>query len=125
MRAYSPGGILNAFASALSRKDRVDALVSQIKITELQEDRYFGIELDGNNRYVLGNFIVTHNSFLARDIFFHHKGIPSGVVFSGTEEASPFFGDFIPDCFIHSEYDPDLVDNIMLRQKRKTREYKC
>lgn len=110
---------------AQPRKDRVDALVSQIKITELQEDRYFGIELDGNNRYVLGNFIVTHNSFLARDIFFHHKGIPSGVVFSGTEEASPFFGDFIPDCFIHSEYDPDLVDNIMLRQKRKIREAKA
>ena len=64
-------------------------------------------------------------SFLARDIFFHHKNIPSGVIFSGTEEASPFFGDFIPDCFIHSEYDPELVDTIMNRQKRKIREAKA
>lgn len=63
-------------------------------------------------------------SFLARDIFYHHKEIPSGVVFSGTEEASPFFGDFIPDSFIHSEYDPDLIDGIMNRQKRKIREAK-
>lgn len=63
-------------------------------------------------------------SFLVRDIFYHHKDIPSGVVFSGTEEASPFFGDFIPDSFIHSEYDPELIDSIMNRQKRKIREAK-
>jgi hypothetical protein len=109
---------------AQKRNDRVNALVSQIKITQLSEDRYFGIELDGNNRYVLGNFIVTHNSFLARDIFSNHRDIPSGIVFSGTEEASPFFGDFVPDCFIHSEYDPELIDSIMNRQKRKIREAK-
>jgi len=110
---------------AQPRKERVNALVSQIKVTELPEDRYVGIELDGNNRYVLGNFIVTHNSWLVRDIFFHHKDIPSGIVFSGTEEASPFFGDFIPDSFIHSEYNPELVDSIMIRQKKKIRETKA
>lgn len=109
---------------AQPRKDRVDALVSQITVKELPKDRYFGIELDSNNRFVLGNFIVTHNSFLARDIFYNHREIPSGVVFSGTEEASPFFGDFIPDCFIHSEYDPELIESIMNRQKRKIREAK-
>lgn len=107
------------------REDRVNALVSQIDIKELPEDRYFGIELDGNNRYVLGNFIVTHNSFLARDIFYNHQDIPSGIIFSGTEEASPFFGDFVPDCFIHAEYDPELVDSIMIKQKKKIREAKA
>jgi len=110
---------------ARPREDRVNALVSQITVKELPKDRYFGIELDGNNRFVLGNFIVTHNSFLARDIFFHHREIPSGIVFSGTEEASPFFGDFIPDCFIHSEYDPELIESVMNRQKRKIREAKA
>ena len=110
---------------AQPRKERVDALVSRIKVTELPEDRYVGIELDGNNRYVLGNFIVTHNSWLVRDIFYHHKNIPSGIVFSGTEEASPFFGDFIPDSFIHSEYNPELIDSIMIRQKKKIRETKA
>jgi hypothetical protein len=63
-------------------------------------------------------------SFLVRDIFYHHRQIPSGVVFSGTEEASPFFGDFIPESFIHSEYDPELIDLIMNKQKRKIREAK-
>jgi len=99
-------------------------LVSSIKIEKVQQGEYYGIELDGNNRYVLGNFIVTHNSWLVRDIFYHHRHIPSGVVFSGTEEASPFFSDFIPDSFIHSEYDPELIENIMTRQKKKIRETK-
>jgi len=64
-------------------------------------------------------------SFLTRDIFYHHKNIPSGVVFSGTEEASPFFGNFIPDSFIHSEYDPELMESIMNHQKKKIREAKA
>jgi len=107
------------------RKSRVDALVSQIKIEPVGKGEYYGIELDGNNRFVLGNFIVTHNSFLTRDIFYHHKNIPSGVVFSGTEEASPFFGNFIPDSFIHSEYDPELMESIMNHQKKKIRQAKA
>lgn len=106
------------------RASRVDALVSQISVTNAGQGEYYGIELDGNHRYVLGNFIVTHNSWLVRDIFYHHRHIPSGVVFSGTEEASPFFGDFIPDCFIHSDYDPELIDTIMTKQKKRIREAK-
>ena len=107
------------------RKTRVDALVSQIQIEEVGEGEYYGIELDGNNRFVLGNFIVTHNSFLVRDIFYHHKKIPKGVIFSGTEEASPFFSDFIPDTFIHSEYDPSIIESILVSQKKKIRECKA
>jgi len=63
-------------------------------------------------------------SFLVRDIFFHHRQIPMGLVFSGTEEASPFFGDFIPDCFIHSDYNPELIEAVMNRQKKKIRDMK-
>jgi hypothetical protein len=64
-------------------------------------------------------------SFLVRDIFYHRQEIQSGVIFSGTEEASPFFSDFIPDSFIHSDYDPELIDNILVRQKKKIRENKA
>ena len=101
-----------------------DVLVSSIKINELGEDRYYGIELDGNHRYVLGNFLVTHNSWLVRDVFYHHRNIPCGIVFSGTEEANPFFRDFIPDSFIHNEYDPDVIKNIMNNQKQKIKNAK-
>lgn len=106
---------------AKPRADRVNALVSQIKITKMPEDKYYGIELDGNNRYILGNFIVTHNSWLVRDIFYHHKEVPWGLIFSGTEEANPFFGDFIPSSFIHEEFDPSLIDTLLLKQSKKVK----
>lgn len=118
------GERLDEVPTQIIRTYKKDNLLSPINVKKVGEGEYYGIELDGNNRFVLGNFIVTHNSWLVRDIFYHHRHIPSGVIFSGTEEASPFFGDFVPDCFIHSEYDPLLVESIMTRQKRKIREAK-
>ena len=60
-------------------------------------------------------------SFLTRDIFYHHREIPKGIIFSGTEDANPFFGDFYPDCFIHSEYDPELIRTALTSQGKKVR----
>lgn len=40
-----------------------ESLEDQIKITSIGEDEYYGFTLDGNSRFVLGNFIVTHNSY--------------------------------------------------------------
>lgn len=53
---------------ANARKQIKDVLVSGIRVEELPEDDYYGFELDGNNRYVLGNFIVTHNTSLLKSI---------------------------------------------------------
>ena len=109
---------------ASPRKLKIDVLVSSIKIEKLKEAEYYGFELDGNHRFLLDNFIVTHNSgksFLVRDIFYHHKDIPMGLIFSGTEEANPFFGEFIPDSFIHSEYDSTLVENMLTKQSQKVK----
>lgn len=39
-----------------------DTLMSGISIKELTPDTYYGFELDGNHRFVMGNFIVSHNS---------------------------------------------------------------
>lgn len=99
-------------------------IINSITIENVGINQYYGFQVDNNSLFMLENCIVTHNSWLVRDIFYHHKHIPSGVVFSGTEEANPFFGEFIPDCFIHSEYDPSLIENIMNKQKRKIRDAK-
>jgi ATP-dependent Lon protease len=45
-----------------------DALVTAIQVKSLGEGDYYGFELSGNHRYVLGNFIVTHNTAIVKSI---------------------------------------------------------
>lgn len=58
--------VLCSRKKAYPRKQIKDVLVSGITVTELGEDEYYGFELDGNHRFVLGNFIVTHNSHIIK-----------------------------------------------------------
>jgi len=56
-----------------------DALINSIHITKLPIGEYFGFELDGNGRFLLGDFTVTHNSSFAFDMlyYFSTHEIPS------------------------------------------------
>jgi len=47
------------------RKQIKDVLVSRIKLEKLQVDNYYGFTIDGNHRYLLGDFTVTHNTVQA------------------------------------------------------------
>jgi superfamily II DNA or RNA helicase len=51
-----------------SRKQIKDALVSGIKVVPKGVDYYYGVELDGNHRYLLGSFTVTHNTVIALNL---------------------------------------------------------
>lgn len=55
-------------------------------------------------------------SVLTREILWHKKHLPIGTVISPTEEASPFFSEFIPKIFIHSKYTHELGVSVMARQ---------
>jgi len=50
------------------RKQIKNVLVSGIKVDKLEEDDYYGFELDGNHRFLLGDFTVSHNTSLAHII---------------------------------------------------------
>lgn len=39
-----------------------DPLVYEIQVRELDKGKYYGFELDGNGRFLLGDFTVTHNT---------------------------------------------------------------
>jgi superfamily II DNA or RNA helicase len=43
-------------------------LTYKIKIQKLEEDDYYGFEIDGNRRFVLGDFTVTHNTVMSLKI---------------------------------------------------------
>lgn len=47
----------------ISHVNEIDTtMTSKITITEIGVDTYYGFELDGNHRFLLGNFLVTHNT---------------------------------------------------------------
>ena len=47
---------------------RKSANLYSIKLTELDVDDYYGFEIDGNRRFVLGDYTVTHNTVMALKI---------------------------------------------------------
>ena len=50
------------------RKQIKDALNTRIRLEKLDVDDYYGFEIDGNHRFVLGDFTVTHNTVMALKI---------------------------------------------------------
>ena len=59
----------------------------------------------------------TGKSYLIKDLLYHHTDLPVGTVISGTESANHFYADMVPKIFIHDEYTPKLIDNVVRRQK--------
>lgn len=48
--------------------NKIDNLIYKIEVEKLSEDDYYGFTIDGNNRFLLGDFTVTHNTSVARII---------------------------------------------------------
>lgn len=65
----------------------------------------------------------TGKSFLIRDIMYYHRDIPVGTVISGSESSNNFYGQMVPKLFIHDEYKPEIIDNILKRQKAVMTKY--
>ena len=49
-------------------KIRNELSLYEINVERLEEDDYYGFEIDGNRRFVLGDFTVTHNTVIALNI---------------------------------------------------------
>ncbi len=56
-------------------------------------------------------------SFLVRDILYHNSDLPIGTCISPTEQANKFYSHMVPKAFIHNEYTPELIANVLKRQK--------
>jgi len=59
----------------------------------------------------------TGKSFLVKDLLYYKKDTPVGTVISATEMANCFYGDMMPDIFIHSEFSSDVVNQLVQRQQ--------
>jgi len=66
----------------------------------------------------------TGKSFLVKDILYHHRNLPIGTVISGTEMANDFYSSMLPKQFIHHDFNPTIVDNVIKRQKKLIKQIK-
>ena len=91
---------------------------------EIQLKRFDIREIKDDKVVVLIGKRETGKSFLCKDILYHHSGIPVGQVISGTEAANEFYSKMVPKLFIHEEYQPAIIHNILKRQRMMIDKYK-
>ena len=84
---------------------------------EIELNRFNINDIKDDKVVVLIGKRETGKSFLCKDVLFHHSGIPVGQVISGTEAANEFYSKMVPKLFIHEEYSPQIIENILKRQK--------
>ncbi len=60
----------------------------------------------------------TGKSTLVADILYHCKNIPLGIAISATEDGNAFYANHIPDIFIHTEYNKEVIQQVINRQKK-------
>jgi len=84
---------------------------------EIQLSRFNMNDIKDDKVVVLIGKRETGKSFLCKDILYHHSSIPVGQVISGTEAANEFYSKMVPKLFIHEEYQPPIISNILKRQR--------
>jgi hypothetical protein len=55
-------------------------------------------------------------SFITRDIIYHYRHIPGGVVIAPTDRMNSFFKYFFPDLYIHYDIKETILKKILVRQ---------
>lgn len=60
----------------------------------------------------------TGKSVLAKDLLYHKRHLPAGVVMSGTEEGNGYYSGWVPDSFIYNDFDKGVIDGVIDRQRR-------
>lgn len=67
----------------------------------------------------------TGKSVLLKDIMYHKRHIPVGMVMSGTEEGNGWYSSWVPDCFIYNDFDKDALEKLIKRQRRLCKQGKA
>jgi hypothetical protein len=57
-------------------------------------------------------------SCLVTDILYHKRHMPAGIVMSATEDGNHHYGQFMPELFIHGDYNKETIEKVMVRQKK-------
>lgn len=106
---------------AQSRVRQKDVLVSSFSVEKLSKGEYYGFVLDGNHRFLGGDFSVLHNtgkSTLIKGLLYSKKHVfPVGIAMSGSEDTNHAFAEIMPSTFVYNEYDEEKIKDFVKRQK--------
>jgi hypothetical protein len=95
-----------------------DSLVEDIEVEPLGQGDYYGFTLDGNCRFLLGDFTVTHNTSGMETFAYRLKyRYPVGRIFIGTEDGYKKFSDIFHPLYVSNYYDENEEKNHILRQR--------
>ena len=64
-------------------------------------------------------------SFCIRDLLYHKQDIPMCKVVSGSEEANPFFGDFMPSSMFDTDFEESRIAAVINRQRELCKKMKA
>jgi len=67
---------------------------------------------------------ATGKSFLTREIMYQKRNIAAAIAISRTEKLNCFYSEFIPDSYIYSEYNSDILSRIYERQSKMNEDNK-
>lgn len=114
--------VKSLFKNFVSYKDTEDNLLSSIKVKHVGRDNYYGFTLDGNRRYLLGDFSVTHNTCAAigaiEQIRKEKSSFKGAIILAkGPGLLDNFKDELVYKC-TNEEYIPENVD--FLSKKAKT-----
>lgn len=111
---------------ALPRQQIKNVLVSGIDVKSIGIGNYYGFTLDGNGRFVLGDFTVTHNTVCSLVLALEQTRdtelpiiviVSKTLIFNWIAEIKKFFGDELDYVVLHKDYNKD-IENFKLRNTK-------
>ena len=84
---------------------------------EIQLKKFDMSQIKDDKVVVLIGKRETGKSFLCKDLLYQHRDIPCGQVISATEAANGYYKKMVPPLFIHDEYTPGIISNVLKRQR--------
>jgi superfamily II DNA or RNA helicase len=112
------------------RRQKKDVLVTGITVEYVNQDNYYGFTLDGNCRYVMGDFTVTHNTCTAITIaegfkeYIHNIGKKIFVLVKNKNIQQNFIDELLSKC-TYDEYliEGETSDIDILNAKKNINKY--
>lgn len=80
-----------------------------------REDNFHTV--GGSKIVVIGKAGTGKSTLIKYLLFLKRNIIPVGLVVSGTEASNGFYSEIFPPLFIHDEYNEELIQNFIKRQK--------